>query len=111
MTEREKMLAGELYDPHDAELVAARTRARDLLWTLNATRESDAVGRRGRLAPAAVLLRLRLEHPSRHSGVLQLQLRGARRVRSSHRRPHALRPRGADLRRDAPARCRASQDA
>lgn len=44
--EREKMLAGELYDPLDAELVAARTRARDLLWTLNATRESDAVVRR-----------------------------------------------------------------
>lgn len=45
-TEREKMLAGELYDPHDAELVALRTRARDLLWQLNATREADAVIRR-----------------------------------------------------------------
>ena len=44
-TEREKMVAGELYDPQDAELVAARARARDLLWTLNATRESDAVVR------------------------------------------------------------------
>jgi maltose O-acetyltransferase len=44
-TEREKMLAGELYDPQDAELVAARARARDLVWTLNATRESDAVVR------------------------------------------------------------------
>ncbi|MBY0456488.1 MAG: sugar O-acetyltransferase, partial [Gemmataceae bacterium] len=41
MTEREKMLAGELYDPLDPELGAARTRARDLLWTFNATRESD----------------------------------------------------------------------
>src|SRR5262245_60380115 len=30
MTEREKMLAGQFYDPFDAELVAARTRARDL---------------------------------------------------------------------------------
>jgi hypothetical protein len=30
MTEREKMLAGQLYDPLDAELVEARTRARDL---------------------------------------------------------------------------------
>lgn len=45
-SEREKMLAGELYDPLDAELVALRARARDLLWTLNATRESDAVVRR-----------------------------------------------------------------
>jgi hypothetical protein len=27
-TEREKMVAGELYDPLDLELVAARTRAR-----------------------------------------------------------------------------------
>lgn len=45
-TEREKMLAGELYDPLDPELVAGRTRARDLLWNLNATRESDAVLRR-----------------------------------------------------------------
>src|SRR5262245_14525541 len=44
-TEREKMLAGELYDPQDAELLTARARARDLLWTLNATRESDAVAR------------------------------------------------------------------
>ena len=33
MTEREKMLAGELYDPLDAELVAARERARDLCQT------------------------------------------------------------------------------
>ena len=28
-SEREKMLAGELYDPFDPELVAARTRARN----------------------------------------------------------------------------------
>ncbi len=45
-SEREKMVAGDLYDPQDPELVAGRTRARDLLWTLNATRESDAVVRR-----------------------------------------------------------------
>jgi maltose O-acetyltransferase len=45
-TEREKMLAGELYDPQDAELIAARTRARNLLWEFNATREVDAVVRR-----------------------------------------------------------------
>lgn len=40
-TEREKMLAGELYDPMDPELVAARERARDLCQDLNATRESE----------------------------------------------------------------------
>lgn len=39
-SERDKMLNGELYDPMDAELVAARTRARDLCWTLNATHDA-----------------------------------------------------------------------
>lgn len=45
-TEREKMLAGEYYDPLDAELVAARKRARDLCWDLNATRDADETLRR-----------------------------------------------------------------
>jgi maltose O-acetyltransferase len=45
-TEREKMLAGELYDPLDAELAAARARARDLCLDLNATREGQQVERR-----------------------------------------------------------------
>ncbi len=45
-TEREKMIAGELYDPLDAELVAARERARDLCQTLNATREGETDERR-----------------------------------------------------------------
>ena len=45
-TERDKMRAGELYDPLDAELVAARTRARDLCQDLNATREADQTLRR-----------------------------------------------------------------
>ncbi len=40
-SEREKMLAGELYDPLDPELVAARNRARDLCRTFNASREAD----------------------------------------------------------------------
>jgi maltose O-acetyltransferase len=44
--EKEKMLAGELYDPLDAELVAARDRARDLCQDLNATRERDTELRR-----------------------------------------------------------------
>jgi maltose O-acetyltransferase len=39
--EREKMLAGELYDPLDAELVTARNRARDLCQALNASCEGD----------------------------------------------------------------------
>ena len=50
MTEREKMLAGELYDPFDPELVAARERARDLCQTLNGTRESEQQERRRILA-------------------------------------------------------------
>lgn len=45
-TEREKMLAGDLYDPLDGELVAGRERARDLCAALNATRERDAPERR-----------------------------------------------------------------
>jgi len=45
-TEREKMLAGEMYDPFDRELVAARARARDLCQSLNATRESQEDERR-----------------------------------------------------------------
>jgi maltose O-acetyltransferase len=50
MTEREKMLAGDLYDPLDPELVAGRARARDLCQTLNATRESQQEERRRILA-------------------------------------------------------------
>jgi len=45
-TELDKMLAGELYDPLDPALVAARDRARDLCQDLNATREADVVLRR-----------------------------------------------------------------
>jgi maltose O-acetyltransferase len=45
-TERQKMLAGEMYDPLDPELVAARSRARDLCQQLNSTRESEEAERR-----------------------------------------------------------------
>ena len=45
-SEKEKMLAGELYDPFDAELVRARERAKDLCHDLNATRERDQDARR-----------------------------------------------------------------
>jgi maltose O-acetyltransferase len=45
-SERQKMLEGELYDPLDAELTAARTRARDLCQALTATREAEQEERR-----------------------------------------------------------------
>src|SRR3954451_10341576 len=45
-SEWDKMLAGELYDPFDPELVRARDRARDLCQDLNATREKDQEARR-----------------------------------------------------------------
>lgn len=45
-TEREKMLAGELYDPMDPDLVAGRERARDLCQALNTTRERETDARR-----------------------------------------------------------------
>ena len=40
-SEREKMLAGELYIALDPELVSARERARNLCQDLNASREAD----------------------------------------------------------------------
>jgi maltose O-acetyltransferase len=46
LSEHEKMLAGELYDPMDPALVTARARARDLCQDLNGSREADDVGRR-----------------------------------------------------------------
>jgi maltose O-acetyltransferase len=46
MSERDRMRAGELYDPLIPDLVAARGRARDLCQDLNATREADAEERR-----------------------------------------------------------------
>src|SRR5436190_5842605 len=45
-SERDKMLAGELYDPLDPELVRSRDRARDLCQDLNATREAQQDERR-----------------------------------------------------------------
>lgn len=43
-SERSKMLAGELYDPVDPELVALRVHARDLCRALAATSEDDGPG-------------------------------------------------------------------
>jgi maltose O-acetyltransferase len=45
-SERDKMLAGEPYDPHDPDLVAARRRARDFCRALNATGDDDETERR-----------------------------------------------------------------
>jgi maltose O-acetyltransferase len=45
-SEHDKMLAGQLYDPMDAELVSARARARDLCQALNRTREAQQEERR-----------------------------------------------------------------
>jgi maltose O-acetyltransferase len=45
-SEKDKMLAGQLYDPLDPELVLARERARNLCQDLNATRETDPEARR-----------------------------------------------------------------
>lgn len=51
-SERDKMLAGELYSGMDPELVAARSRCRRLLREYEATDPDDAAGR------AAILARL-----------------------------------------------------
>jgi maltose O-acetyltransferase len=45
-TEKDKMLAGELYNSLDPVLVSERKRARDLLLSLNQTREDQADMRR-----------------------------------------------------------------
>ena len=49
LSEREKMLAGELYDAADPDLVERRARARDLCLVLNATREEESDRRRALL--------------------------------------------------------------
>ena len=47
LTEREKMLAGNLYDALDPNLVADRYRVRDLCQQLNASKDADEDLRRG----------------------------------------------------------------
>lgn len=46
MTELERMLAGELYDPTEADLAERRALARDRCQALNATSEREAEARR-----------------------------------------------------------------
>ena len=50
MTEKEKMLAGELYDPLDPQLCRERERCRDLCLRLTATREDQKEERQRLLA-------------------------------------------------------------
>jgi len=45
-SEKKKMLAGDLYDALDPELVAERRRARDLLHDLNGSRDVEQEKRR-----------------------------------------------------------------
>lgn len=45
-TELEKMVAGELYNALDAEIVRRRERSRELQWALNATLETEQERRR-----------------------------------------------------------------
>lgn len=45
MTEREKMLAGELYDPGDAELLARWHLAKDLASVYNSLPSADVAGK------------------------------------------------------------------
>jgi maltose O-acetyltransferase len=45
-TERDKMLAGELYDALDPALVAGRNRVRELCQKLNASRDAEGELRR-----------------------------------------------------------------
>ena len=47
-TEKEKMIAGEMYDPLDQQLVDHRLQARLLIKALNETREDD-IAERGRI--------------------------------------------------------------
>ncbi|RMG68299.1 MAG: sugar O-acetyltransferase [Bacteroidetes bacterium] len=49
MTEREKMLAGELYVAADPELVAMRRQARDLIFSFNRTAPGEIEQREGLL--------------------------------------------------------------
>ena len=97
-SERQKMLAGELLRPARSGAVAARERARDLCQALNATREAQQDERRrilrelfGRGGDTVWMqppffCDYGIEHRARRAGVLQLQLRRARRVPGAHRR-------------------------
>ena len=50
MSEYEKMLAGQVYDATDPEVIEMLDRTRDLCWRYNQSRPGDETGRRALLA-------------------------------------------------------------
>lgn len=50
MTEKEKMLAGEIYQADDEQLLKELNATKDLVWQYNALRPTDFAGRRAMLA-------------------------------------------------------------
>lgn len=94
MTEKEKTLAGELYDCGDPELLALWHKAKDLARDYNRTDSADAetkdrilsemLGSRGKnlWITAPFLCGLRRQHP------LRQQLRSQHELHVSGRQPH-----------------------
>src|SRR5215472_5280059 len=108
-TEKEKMLAGELYDASAPEIQAELAATHRWLALQRCTRHGplrptraangtprDCWSRRGN--PAAVPLRLRLQYLPRRWRLPELQLRDPRCCRGYDRRPHSDRSGGADPR-------------
>jgi len=114
MTERQKMLIGDLYDPLDAELTSARERARDLRQALNATREAEQEVRRRILSElfgkGGETVIMQPPFYCDYGSNIELGERvffNFNRVvldclSGAHRGFHALRPGGADSHPDAP---------
>jgi maltose O-acetyltransferase len=75
-SEREKMIAGELYQAWDAELVEARQRARRLTRQFNATSEMETARREALLRElfGAVGVRIEIEPPFRCDYGAQIQV-------------------------------------
>ena len=120
-TEKEKMLAGDLYNAGAPELQADMVAAHEWLARYNAAlgtsiserRETAArtprCGWRGCRDSAAVSLRLRRQHHSRCRRVPELQLRYPRRRGGHHWRQNADRSRGSDPHGRSPTRCAAGR--
>lgn len=84
VTEKDKMLSGELYDANNDEaLLAERAHAKELCYDFNQLRPSDAAGQRtilrellgevgkGACVTAPLLVRLRLQHRAGRELLLQ----------------------------------------
>ncbi|MFQ6938978.1 MAG: maltose acetyltransferase domain-containing protein [Alistipes finegoldii] len=103
-SEKEKMLAGEWFDPRNEELTADRDRATLLMHRLNAECPGhDAAYRAAlrvslsqcsRIHPRALLLRLRLQHPYRRRLFRQFRLRLPRSGSDPYRAQYADRAQG-----------------